>query len=111
MCPCSARCWASVARLHAYDIADELDATTPADYVARAEMRARFGYAAQQVLEALNILINVHGAAGFAETGRLPQFWRDANTAARHAALNSVVGYEIYGKALLDVEERISPMV
>ena len=37
--------------------------------------------------------------------------WPTANTAARHAGLNAVVGYEIFGKALPGVPERISPMV
>ena len=41
----------------------------------------------------------------------MQQYWRDANTAARHAGLNAVVGYEILGKELLGVPERISPMV
>jgi 3-hydroxy-9,10-secoandrosta-1,3,5(10)-triene-9,17-dione monooxygenase len=55
--------------------------------------------------------VNVHGAGSFAESSRMQQYWRDANTAARHAGLNPVVGYEIFGKALLGVEERISPFV
>lgn len=36
---------------------------------------------------------------------------RDANTAARHAGLNAVVGYEVYGKALLNVDKRITAMI
>ncbi|MCW2560273.1 MAG: hypothetical protein JWP55_4237 [Mycobacterium sp.] len=103
------------ARLHAFHCADELDAAAArgehADYATRARVRATAGYAAQQVLEAINILINVHGAATFAESSRLQQHWRDANTAARHAGLNSAVGYEILGKALLGIDEPISPMV
>ena len=62
-------------------------------------------------LDAIHILVNVHGAATFAETSLMQQYWRDANTAARHAGFNSVVGYEVFGKALLGVPERISPMV
>jgi 3-hydroxy-9,10-secoandrosta-1,3,5(10)-triene-9,17-dione monooxygenase len=77
----------------------------------RAQARARAGYAAQQVLEAIQILANVHGAGGFAESSRMQQYWRDANTAARHGGLNAVIGYEIHGKALLGVEERIGRMV
>lgn len=109
------------ARLHAYGIADELDATI-ADhvrrpggdqlgYLARSRIRARAGYAAQQVLDVLRTVLDVHGAAGFAESSRLQRYWRDANTGARHAALDSYVGYEIYGKALLGLPDRISPMV
>jgi 3-hydroxy-9,10-secoandrosta-1,3,5(10)-triene-9,17-dione monooxygenase len=103
------------ARLHAYGVADDLSSAAAngheLEYAVRAQARAQFGYAAQQVLEAIHILLNVHGAAAFAESSLMHQYWRDANTAARHAGLNAYVGYEVYGKALLDVPERISPMV
>ena len=80
-------------------------------YVARAEMRAEMGLVSRQVLEALQLLVDVHGAGSFAEVSRMQQYWRDANVAARHAGLNAAVGYEIFGKALLGVPDRISPMV
>jgi 3-hydroxy-9,10-secoandrosta-1,3,5(10)-triene-9,17-dione monooxygenase len=103
------------ARLHAYSIADQLDNTTAdgrqMDYDERAKARAQCGYAAQQLLEAINILINVHGAGSFAESNPLQRYWRDANTAARHAGLYEVVGYEVFGKSLLGIDEQISPMV
>jgi 3-hydroxy-9,10-secoandrosta-1,3,5(10)-triene-9,17-dione monooxygenase len=103
------------AQLHAYRLADDLDSAAATgqdlDYGARAQARAQFGYIPQQVLDAIHILVNVHGAATFAETSLMQQYWRDANTAARHAGFNSVVGYEVFGKALLGVPERISPMV
>jgi 3-hydroxy-9,10-secoandrosta-1,3,5(10)-triene-9,17-dione monooxygenase len=103
------------AQLHAYRIADHMDsmAANKADlpYQDRAQARAEFGYAAQQVLEAIQTLLNVHGAAGFAASSRMQQYWRDANTAARHAGLTEFVGYEVFGKALLGVPERITLMV
>jgi alkylation response protein AidB-like acyl-CoA dehydrogenase len=103
------------ARLHAYGIADDLDTAAAAgrdvSYLARAEIRAETGYAAQLTLDAMSILLNVHGAGSFAEANPMQQYWRDANTAARHAGLSAMIGYEIYGKALLGVDERISPAV
>jgi len=103
------------ARLHAFDVAETLDnATTGTDevpYARRAEIRAQLSHAAQESLAAINTLVNVHGAGTFAETNRLQQLWRDANTAARHAALNPYVGYEVHGKDLLGIAERVSPMV
>lgn len=103
------------ARLHAYDVADQLDRAAAegraVGYAARAHMRAQCGHAVQLVLQALNTLLNVHGAGSFAEATPMQRFWRDVNTAARHAALNAVVGYEVYGKVLLGVEERVAPMV
>jgi 3-hydroxy-9,10-secoandrosta-1,3,5(10)-triene-9,17-dione monooxygenase len=103
------------ARLHAYDIAAALDEAAsqgqPVTYPSRAQIWAQLGYAAQQVLDAISVLVNVHGAGSFAESNRMQQYWRDANTAARHADLQPVVGYEVYGKSLLGIQERISPAV
>jgi alkylation response protein AidB-like acyl-CoA dehydrogenase len=103
------------ARLHAHQAAARLDeAVTGGEllsYGDRAQIRAACGYAAQQVLAAIQVLINVHGAGGFAETNPVQRYWRDANTAARHAGLNAMVGYEVFGKELLGVQERISTMV
>jgi 3-hydroxy-9,10-secoandrosta-1,3,5(10)-triene-9,17-dione monooxygenase len=103
------------ARLHAFAVAAALDEGTTvggdAGYPRRAQARGQCGYAAQQVLDAIQILINVHGAAGFADANPMQQYWRDASIAARHAALNTYLGYEIYGKSLLGIAERMSPLV
>jgi 3-hydroxy-9,10-secoandrosta-1,3,5(10)-triene-9,17-dione monooxygenase len=103
------------ARLHACDIAAALDEAASqgqlVTYPSCAQIRAQLGYAAQQVLDAISVLVNVHGAGSFAESNRLQQYWRDANTAARHADLQPVVGYEVYGKSLLGIQERISAAV
>jgi alkylation response protein AidB-like acyl-CoA dehydrogenase len=102
------------ARLHTYEIVDRLDAIPTVGDVGidtRSRMKAQGGYAAQQVLQAIHELVNIHGAGSFAESSRMQQIWRDANTAARHAGLNSGVGYEVYGKSLLDVDERITAMI
>jgi 3-hydroxy-9,10-secoandrosta-1,3,5(10)-triene-9,17-dione monooxygenase len=98
------------ARMHVYDIADQSD-SAPLNDIDRARFRAQSGLAAQWVIEALNILMNVHGFGAFAEAERLQRLWRDANTGARHAGLNSAIGSEMYGKALLGVDEFISPIV
>jgi 3-hydroxy-9,10-secoandrosta-1,3,5(10)-triene-9,17-dione monooxygenase len=103
------------ARLHAYDIAATLDAAAAEDrtisYATRAEFRARLGYAAHQIIDALSILVDAHGAGSFAESALLQKYWRDATTAARHAGLQAVVGYEAYGKSMLGIAERISTTV
>jgi hypothetical protein len=36
---------------------------------------------------------------------------RDAKGAARHSALNSIIGYKVYGKALLGVDEVVTRVV
>ncbi|MFC9910908.1 acyl-CoA dehydrogenase family protein [Streptomyces sp. NPDC127197] len=103
------------ARLHTYRAVDEVDRAAssgaPLDYAARAHVRARAGFAAQQVLEAIGTLLNVHGASSFADAGPLQRVWRDANVAARHAGLVPAVGLEVYGKSLLGVSERVSLML
>lgn len=102
------------ARLHLYAAADEVDrsaAEATLDYTARTRLRAQVGYAVQQVLAAINSLLNVHGASAFAEASPLQRIWRDANTAARHAGLVPAVGYEVYGKSLLGLGDRVSLMV
>ena len=100
------------ARLHVYRGVDQVDSSARQDsyleYEARAMIRAEAGYVAQQLLDAISILLNVHGAGSMADGNPLQRYWRDISTAARHAGLNSAVGYEILGKTLLGVPERIA---
>lgn len=60
---------------------------------------------------AINILLSAHGAASFADVNPLQRIWRDSSVAARHAVVLPVVGYEVYGKALLGREDQITPLV
>jgi 3-hydroxy-9,10-secoandrosta-1,3,5(10)-triene-9,17-dione monooxygenase len=103
------------ARLHAHNIAERIDEAGAGGemltYQDRAQMRGALGYVAQTVLKAIDVLVNVHGAATFDEANPVQRFWRDANTAARHAGLNSMIGYEVLGKSLLGVDEQVSTMV
>jgi 3-hydroxy-9,10-secoandrosta-1,3,5(10)-triene-9,17-dione monooxygenase len=100
------------ARLHAYHVADIIDGDVvrgaKSGHDIRARAMAECGYAAQQVLGAIDVLVNVHGAGSFAKASPMQQIWRDANTAARHAGLNAYVGLEVLGKALLGVQGRVS---
>ncbi|CAM3076118.1 acyl-CoA dehydrogenase family protein [Mycobacterium simiae] len=103
------------AELHAGEIAriaqGAAQARTSPSAVERAAFRAQSSMAAQYVIRALHVLVNVHGSAAFAGVNPLQRIWRDANTAARHAGLDSVIGAEIYGKALLGITDRVSPLV
>ncbi|CAM5464942.1 acyl-CoA dehydrogenase family protein [Streptomyces aurantiogriseus] len=102
------------ARLHTYRAVTEVDqaaASGPLDYAARAHIRAQAGYAAQQIIEAIGILLDAHGSSAFADASPLQRIWRDANTAARHAGLVPAVGLEVHGKSLLGIGERVSLMV
>ena len=55
--------------------------------------------------------MTAHGAASFADASPMQRIWRDSNTAARHAIVLQPVGEEIYGKALLGVENTVTPLV
>ena len=102
-------------RMHAHKIADTLDTVVAGGqmltYQDRAQIRAAVGYAVRQVIEAIQRLVDVYGSGAFAEVNPVQRFWRDANAAAGHAGLNAVVGYEVLGKALFGIDERISPLV
>lgn len=61
--------------------------------------------------EAVDILMTIGGAGGFAESSPLAKIWRDMNVCARHVIVTPDVNQEIYGRALLGVEETATPLV
>jgi alkylation response protein AidB-like acyl-CoA dehydrogenase len=103
------------AHLHAYRAAADIDEAAARgeypDYLTRARVRSDTGYVAECITRAIDILLYAHGAGSFAEVSPLQRIWRDAATAARHAIVSPAVSYEVYGKALLGVDESITPMV
>ncbi|KAB7839615.1 acyl-CoA dehydrogenase family protein [Streptomyces mobaraensis] len=103
------------AHLHAHRAAADLDTAAARgaqlDLLTRARVRADSGHAVDNLMSALNTLVDVHGAGTFADASALQRIWRDASVAARHAASTPAVGMEIYGKLLLGVEERITPFI
>lgn len=103
------------AQLRAFRAADEVDAAARRDEqlddVTRARVRADTGMVTTYITEAINTLLWAHGAGGFAETSPLQRWWRDSNTAARHAVGLPTIGLELYGKALLGVENNITPLI
>lgn len=103
------------AHLHAFraaaDIDDAAQGGEKLDYLTRARVRADVGTVVTNILDALNILVSAHGAGTFAEASPMQRMWRDANTAARHAVVLPAVGIEVYGKALLGVENTVTQLV
>lgn len=108
-----------MAHLLAYRAADEIDRDARSreaggGYPAfrdRARVRADSGAVAALINEAINTLLYAHGAGSFADVNPLQRIWRDAAVAARHAGIAPAVGYEAYGKALLGIEEKITPLI
>nr|AAY54299.1 indole oxygenase [uncultured bacterium JEC54] len=103
------------AHLRAFRAADEIDDLARRnelpDYITRARIRADTGVVASDITDALNTLIFAHGAGSFAEASPMQRWWRDSNTAARHAIVLPAIGAELYGKALLGVENTVTPLV
>ncbi len=101
------------AHLHAYRAAADIDDAAARgeypDYLVRARVRSDTGYVAECITHAIDILLSAHGAGSFAETSPLQRTWRDSATAARHAIVSPAVSFEAYGKALLGVDEPITP--
>lgn len=103
------------AQLHAYRAASDIDEAAARgeypDFLTRARVRSDTGYIAETICRAIEILLFAHGAGSFADVSPLQRIWRDSATAARHAVVSPTVAYEVYGKALLDLEDTITPLV
>jgi alkylation response protein AidB-like acyl-CoA dehydrogenase len=101
--------------LHAYRAADDIDQAAARgeylDYLGRARVRADTGWAVEHITKAIDLLLTAHGAASLAEANPLQRIWRDSAVAARHAVVLPIEGYEVYGKALLEREDSITPLV
>jgi alkylation response protein AidB-like acyl-CoA dehydrogenase len=93
--------------LHAHRGADDIDGWAARretmDYATRARVRADTGWTSTKVREAISLILDAHGASGFADSSPMQRIWRDANTAGRHAIANPLVSQEVYGKALLGI--------
>ncbi|MFC9555884.1 acyl-CoA dehydrogenase family protein [Rhodococcus sp. NPDC056960] len=103
------------ARLLAFRSADEIDAAAVAGrhmpVIERARARMDAARAAHLCREAVELLLNVSGAGSFAQANPLQRIWRDLETSSRHAFINLNINQEIYGRALLGIDEQVSPFV
>lgn len=103
------------AHLRAFRATDEMDEAArkgiKLDAVTRARIRADVGLINTLITDAINILLSAHGAGSFSEASPMQRWWRDSNTAARHAVALPAVGNELYGKALLGIENTVTPLV
>ncbi|MCX4919028.1 acyl-CoA dehydrogenase family protein [Streptomyces sp. NBC_00687] len=103
------------ARLHLLRAADDIDTWAAKDeYMplpVRARVRMDTGYVARRSREALDLLLSVQGAGSFAEASPLQRIWRDQETGSRHAIVNPAISGELYGRALLGIEEQVTPLI
>lgn len=82
-------------------------ARTPMAPLDRARNKAQCGYAIQIMSSAVDDLMFIGGSGSFASANPISRFWRDFSVAARHIANIPNVAFEVYGRALLDIETNI----
>uniref|UniRef100_A0AAU2VJ77 Acyl-CoA dehydrogenase family protein n=1 Tax=Streptomyces sp. NBC_00008 TaxID=2903610 RepID=A0AAU2VJ77_9ACTN len=103
------------ARLHLMRAADDIDSWAARDaympFETRARVRMDTGYVARRSREALDLLLSIQGAGSFAEVNPLQRIWRDQETGSRHAVINPAIAGELYGRALLGIEEQVTPLI
>nr|WP_237556359.1 acyl-CoA dehydrogenase family protein [Streptomyces sp. SID5914] len=103
------------AALHVFRSATHIDQAAAEgrhlDVTERLRVRMDTGYAVTRVREAIELLLDANGASSFAESNPLQRIWRDSSTAARHAIASPGISTEAYGRALLGIEEQMTPIV
>lgn len=103
------------ATLHLLRAADDVDNWAASGQcmplVNRTRARMDIGTVARCAREAMDLLLNVHGARSFAEDSPLQRIWRDLETGTRHAMVNPAIATEMYGRALLGIEDQITPLI
>jgi alkylation response protein AidB-like acyl-CoA dehydrogenase len=99
------------ARRAATDIEDAAVRGVRLDIAARARIRMDSGSVMRRAREAVHLLLDVGGASTFAGSNPVQRMWRDIETASRHALVSPNLNREIYGRALLGVEETIVKIV
>ncbi|MFI0449477.1 acyl-CoA dehydrogenase family protein [Actinomadura sp. 6N118] len=77
----------------------------------RGRVRMDTGYAITRCRQAIDLLLDANGASSFAESNPLQRIWRDSSVAARHAIASPGISAEAYGRALLGVQEQMTPVI
>ncbi|WP_460356581.1 acyl-CoA dehydrogenase family protein [Actinoallomurus acanthiterrae] len=66
-----------------------------------ARLRMDLPDAARDCRAAVELMLDLHGASGFATTNALQRYWRDIAVGSRHAHLRAYIAAEDYGRALV----------
>jgi len=97
------------AHLQAYSAADTIDEAARVgralSIVEQARLRMCAAHVAESVVKSVDLLMYAHGSSSFLEQNPLQRIWRDTGMAARHVSLLPSIGAEVYGRALLGIEE------
>jgi 3-hydroxy-9,10-secoandrosta-1,3,5(10)-triene-9,17-dione monooxygenase len=83
------------------DVAEAKDPASP-------ELRARAyrdqARASELIVDAMDMVMKISGAAGFASTSSIQRAWRDVHFAASHVILNPEVSFAAWGRQQLELE-------
>jgi 3-hydroxy-9,10-secoandrosta-1,3,5(10)-triene-9,17-dione monooxygenase len=97
------------AHLQAFNAADTIDEAArdgrALSAVEQARLRMCAAHVAESLVKSVDLLMYAHGSSSFMEQNPLQRIWRDIGIAARHASLLPAIGAEVYGRALLGIEE------
>ncbi|MFJ9249584.1 acyl-CoA dehydrogenase family protein [Streptomyces sp. NPDC101776] len=103
------------AALHVFRSAAQIDQAAAEgramDVTERLRVRMDTGYAITRCRQAIDLLLDANGASSFAESNPLQRIWRDSATAARHAIASPGISAEAYGRALLGIQEQMTPVI
>ncbi|MEU6610742.1 acyl-CoA dehydrogenase family protein [Streptomyces shenzhenensis] len=92
-------------------VADVIDALPPGAEMPVAErirLRVELSTAARECREALELLLDLHGASGFAHDNPLQRFWRDVAVGTRHPYFTPYTLAEDHGRVAFDVMPTVS---
>jgi len=81
------------------------------DFMRRCRVRMNLAHAIRCCREAMGLLLNLQGAGSFAQSNVMQRLWRDFEVSSRHGLLNAEISQEVYGKALLGIEEQMTPIL
>ncbi len=84
------------------DVARQIDTDAVTD-AGHASYRVDLARAAADGRQAVDRMLDLHGASGFATSNPLQRFWRDAAVGSRHPFLNPYLSIEDYGAQLAGV--------
>ncbi|MFG1609930.1 acyl-CoA dehydrogenase family protein [Actinoplanes sp. NPDC049265] len=74
----------------------------------RIELRVELSTAARECREAMELLLDLHGASGFADDNPLQRFWRDVAVGTRHPFFSPYILAEDHGRLAFDVQPLVS---
>jgi alkylation response protein AidB-like acyl-CoA dehydrogenase len=74
----------------------------------RIDLRMELSTAARECREAMELLLDLHGASGFAQDNPLQRFWRDVAVGTRHPYYTPYILAEDHGRVAFDLTPTVS---